>query len=98
MNSNDYETLTSMQSDKDRGNHLYMQILPRKGRRAYRRLYKCLKNEREHIGHRDLVKILDRALRDRSLSHNITPTAEDDEPEKSSTHSQAKLCIRCCVQ
>lgn len=98
LNSNDYETLTSMQSDKDRGNHLYMQILPRKGRRAYRRLYKCLKNEREHIGHRDLVKILDRALRDRSLSHSITPTAEDDEPEKLSTHSQAKLRIRCCVQ
>ena len=94
VNSNDYETLTSMQSDMERGNHLYMQILPRKGRQAYRRLYKCLKNEREHVGHRDLVKILDRALRDRSR----IPTAEDDRPEESSTPSQAKVRIRCCVQ
>lgn len=94
INSNDYETLTSMQSDMDRGNNLYMQILPRKGRQAYRQLYKCLKKEREHVGHRDLVKILDRALRDRSR----TPTAEDDRSEESSTPSQAKVRIRCCVQ
>jgi hypothetical protein len=98
VHSNDYETLTSMPSDKDRGNHLYMQILPRKGRHAYRRLYKCLRNESEHIGHRDLVKLLDKALKDRNLFHSCTPTEDDEGPEELSTHSQAKLRIRCCVQ
>ena len=62
MHSSDYVALTHMRSDRNRSNHFYLQILPRKGRHAYRRLYECLKNERIHMGHRDLVSILDTAL------------------------------------
>ena len=39
VHSSDYETLTSMQSNRERGKHFYMKILPRKGRHTYRRLY-----------------------------------------------------------
>ena len=99
LHTSDFTTLTSLPSNVERGNCLYMQILPSKGRHTYRRVYECLKIETEHMGHRDLVKLLGEALRkdrsDRTLPQGSS-TTDDNEPEKLSTHSQAKLC--CYVQ
>ena len=98
LHDSDFTTLTSMSSEKERGNHLYMQILPHKGEDTYRRLYECLKNETEHIGHRDLVRILNKALKDKrppESSSDSSPT----EPSKSTrvrTQAQTKVC--CSVQ
>ena len=92
LHSSDYETLTSMLSNKERGNHLYMQILPHKGRTTYRLFYECLKNETEHMGHTDLLKILDEALKDGNWPLH-SPT-EDNESAKS-TYLRAKLL--CCA-
>ena len=100
LHSNDFATLTNLPSNIERGNCLYMQILPSKGRYSFTRFYECLKNETEHMGHSYLVKLLDEALiKDRNPPQSSTvssPTTEDNEPEKLRTHSQTKLC--CCVQ
>ena len=48
--------------DKDvplRQNHYFLlYVLPQKGRDAFTVFMKCLKAEKEHLGHQDLVKIL----------------------------------------
>ena len=45
-------------TDVQKGNYFYMDVLPSQGDDAYCRLYDCLKDEQEHHGHRDLLKIL----------------------------------------
>lgn len=80
IHAGDSETLGSIPSHKTKGNLFYTVILPRKGKHAYRRLYKCLKQETEHLGHQDLLAILDNALREqqsRQSSSDCTPTEEE---------------------
>ena len=99
LHTSDYTTLRNMLSDKERRNRLYMEILPSKGRHTYRRLYECLRNETEHTGHRDLVEILDKALKDRNSpqsSADSSPTTDSSQSDRMHTHSKAKLC--CTVQ
>ena len=75
------ERLEKFSSYKEKGNHFYTVILPQKGKHAYRRLYRCLKKETEHLGHRDLVEILDKALDDQQSpqsSSDSTPTTENN--------------------
>ena len=62
LQTEECEKLEKFSSCKEKSNHFYTLILPRKGKRAYTRLHKCLKKETGHLGHRDLVEILDRAL------------------------------------
>ena len=88
------ERLEKFSSHKEKGNHFYTVILPQKGKHAYRRFYKCLKKETEHLGHRDLVEILDRALEEQQSpqsSSDSSPTTEnssdhvdEDRPDDSS--------------
>lgn len=40
----------------------YMVLLDKKGPDAYKRLFDCLKKEHEHLGHKDLVRIIERGL------------------------------------
>ena len=102
LHTSDFTILTNMLSDKERRNRLYMEILPSKGRHTYRQLYECLRNETEHAGHRDLVEILDKALKDRNSPHSSadsSPTTENSQSDKMHTHSKAKLCctVICCT-
>ena len=97
LHSSDYETLTSMLSNKDRGNHLYMQILPHKGRTTYRQLYECLKNETEHMGHADLLKLLDEALKDRNQPPH-SPIEEDESGDNTYLHIHSQAKLLCCVK
>lgn len=105
LHSTDYATLTSKPSGRERGNHFYMEILPRKGRNVYRCLYNCLKNETEHLGHLELFNILDSALKDQEASKcNEDFSSTEDEtvqiPQQTkssdSTHTRCKVC--CTVQ
>lgn len=97
LHSGDYAKLRSIPSDKQRGNHFYMEILPRKGRHTYRRLYECLKKETEHLGHRDLVRILDKALRDRKPPQNSSDSSPTESNHPESTDSHAIQCKHCCT-
>ena len=75
------ETLGTFPSSSEKGNHFYMVILPQKGKHAYRSLYKCLKKETEHLGHKDLIEILDKALRGEQSpqsSSDSSPTMENN--------------------
>lgn len=75
------EILQGTASHLKKGNHFYTVVLPQKGKRAYRRLYKCLKREQRHLGHNDLVQILDNALNNHESppsSSGSTPTNEED--------------------
>ncbi len=45
----------------------YMILLDRKGPDAHKRLFDCLKKEDEHLGHKDLVVIIHRELRDHMM-------------------------------
>ena len=79
--SGECEKLETFSSNKEKGNHFYTIILPQKGKRAYRRLYKCLKREKEHLGHKDLAEILDKALKGQESpqsSSDSTPTTENN--------------------
>lgn len=38
--------------------HFLLYVLPQKGRDAFDMFIKCLKAEKDHLGHQDLVKIL----------------------------------------
>ena len=42
--------------------HFYVFTLHSKGSDAYRRMYDCLKKEQEHLGHKDLVRIIEEGL------------------------------------
>lgn len=98
LHTSDYTTLVNMLSDKERRNRLYMQILPTKGRHTYRRLYECLKDEVEHTGHKDLVEVLDKALKDRYSSADNSPTDHDSSQcDKLPSSSRARTCKLCCV-
>lgn len=49
-------------TDVQKGNYFYMDVLPSQGDDAYCRLYDCLKDEQDHHGHSDLLKILNELL------------------------------------
>lgn len=96
LHAGDYATLTNIPSCKERGNHFYIELLPRKGRHAYRRLYKCLRNEANHAGHRDLFEILDTAMKE----GRPPQTSSDSSPTEScAAHSppeHGKNSQQCC--
>ncbi len=74
------ENLEKFPSHQDKANHFYTVIMPSKGKHAYRRLYKCLKRETQHLGHKDLVEELERALRGEhspQSSSDSSPTTEN---------------------
>ena len=84
------EHLEKLPSHQEQANHFYTVILPRKGKRAYRWLYKCLKRETQHLGHKDLVEVLERALRGEhspQSSSDSSPTTENNsETEQGTLH------------
>ena len=41
--------------------YFYIEVLDTKGEKAYTLFHHCLKLEKGHLGHRDLVKLLDEA-------------------------------------
>jgi hypothetical protein len=80
LHSGECENLEKFPSHQEKANHFYTVILPHKGEHAYRRLYKCLKRETHHLGHKDLVEELERALRGEhspQSSSDSSPTAEN---------------------
>lgn len=103
LQSCEYTTLKTMPTVTEKGLHFYIEILPHKGRHAYRQLYKCLRDVPEHLGHSDLLEILHKALKDRqppqSSPSDSSPTDsytvhQLHSPEN--THSQTRGC--CTVQ
>ena len=78
VHTEECEGLEIFMSNKAKANHFYLVILPRKGKHAYRRLYKCLKRETEHLGHRDLVEILDKALEENQSPQSSTDSSPTD--------------------
>lgn len=97
----EYTMLKSMPPGNERGNHFYIEILPHKGRHAYRRLYKCLRDEPEHLGHKDLVKILNKALKARQPPQSSSESSPTDSyavhlQASENAHPQTKSC--CVVQ
>ena len=80
------EMLQGTASHLKKGNHFYTVVLPQKGKRAYRRLYKCLKREQKHLGHGELVQILNNALNNHESppsSSGSSPTNEENFPDNS---------------
>ena len=57
MATTDY-LLNETRTDHDKGVHFYLRVLPFKGNDAYCRFYKCLCDEKEHLGHKSLLQIL----------------------------------------
>lgn len=98
LQSCEYTTLKTMPTVREKGLHFYIEILPHKGRHAYRKLYKCLKDVPEHLGHRDLLKILHKALKDRQPPQS----SSDSSPTESYTVNHLQLPenthshTRCC--
>ena len=52
--------LNETRTDHDKGIHFYLRVLPFKGPDAYTRFYTCLCDEKEHLGHKSLLQILDK--------------------------------------
>ena len=80
LHSGECEDLEKLPSHQEKANHFYTIILPRKGARAYRRLYKCLKGENQHLGHKDLVEVLERALRGEHSPQSSPDSSPDSSP------------------
>ncbi len=62
LTTHEYEKLTQEVHTKTpcELNHLLLRILPTKGEYAFERFLKCLTGADEHLGHRQLVKLLRR--------------------------------------
>ena len=52
-----YDLANQLLSPTKRANLLLYKILPSKGPGAYRLFLKCLQEEKQHMGHRNLVKL-----------------------------------------
>ena len=50
--------LNEHKSHQEKGVHFYLRVLPSKGPDAYTRFHRCLCDEKEHLGHQSLLKIL----------------------------------------
>ena len=59
----DWEELKATNTSQNRKLFFYMILLGTKGPDAYKRFFDCLKREREHLGHADLVRIIEEGLR-----------------------------------
>ena len=95
LHSGECEDLEKLPSHQEKANHFYTIILPRKGARAYRRLYKCLKRETQHLGHKDLVEVLERALRGEhspQSSPDSSPTTENNSETEQGTFHRLSDC------
>ena len=57
-----YELLNTANSPEQRANLLLYLILPSKGPNAYKLFIKCLKEEKESRGHRELARMLTGSL------------------------------------
>lgn len=54
------ELLTNVHTtNRDKGLEFYCNVLPTKGSTAYSRFYISLAQEKEHVGHRTLLELLD---------------------------------------
>lgn len=94
LHTGECEKLGTLSSNKEKGNHFYTVILPQKGERAYRRLYRCLKKETEHLGHGDLVEILDKALEEQQSpqsSSDNSPTTDDNSDQAENEGTSHRL-------
>lgn len=94
VHTGECEKLEKLPSHQEKGNHFYTIILPRKGKHAYRQLYRCLKKETKHLGHKDLVEILNKALRGEQSpqsSSDSSPTTENN-----SDHADAENFHELC--
>ena len=99
LQSCEYTTLKTMPTVREKGLHFYIEILPHKGRHAYRQLYKCLKDVPEHLAHRDLLEILHKALKDRHpplSSSDSSPTESCTVDQLENSHPQTRRC--CSMQ
>ena len=47
---------------EEKARYFYFEVLDTKGSKAYTLLHHCLKLEQDHLGHGDLVALLDQAL------------------------------------
>ena len=54
---NDY-LMNNLISSLKRANRLVSSILPSKGPHAFTLFFECLKKEKEHMGHQELVKMI----------------------------------------
>lgn len=45
-------------TDHEKGLEFYVKVLPSKGNTAYSRFYDCIAREKEHIGHRTLLELM----------------------------------------
>ena len=49
-------------TNEEKARYFYFEVLETKGSKAYTLLHHCLKLEQDHLGHGDLVALLDQAL------------------------------------
>lgn len=62
LSRKDMEDLEGIRSTRGKKNFFYMLLLDSKGVSAYQKLFECLESEKDHCGHRDLVKIINDEL------------------------------------
>lgn len=62
LSHKDMQELDGIKSVRGKKNFLYLLLLDTKGVNAYQKLFDGLKNETQHCGHRDLVKIIESGL------------------------------------
>ena len=70
LSHTDMVEFESIKSTRGKKNFLYMLLLDTKGANAYQTLYDCLRKAEEHCGHKDLVRIIDRGLREMNHDDN----------------------------
>ena len=64
---NERDMLDSMQSTPRKQARYLLRILPGKGKLGFKRFLECLREEKYHLGHEDLIKCLDHS----SCSQNL---------------------------
>ena len=56
--------LQAIKCYRSKNNLFYLILLSKKGDNVYKTLLECLKNEREHLGHKHLANMIDRELKE----------------------------------
>ena len=70
LTPNERDILDSMHTTPRKQARYFLKILPGKGKHGFKRFLECLRDEKYHLGHEDLVKCLDH----RNCSQNSSTT------------------------
>ena len=80
---------------EEKASFFYLEVLPSKGMEAYTRLHKCLAEEKQHLGHEELLALLDAAIEELERQENDDEEDPKDDGEEEERESEESNRVEC---